>query len=505
MALYKTPGVYVEETSFKLPLVTATPTAIPVFVGYTERAEKNGQPMQQQVVSIRSMPAYQEIFGGPFQSAFKLATTGGPFDVPIHIGGKSLFVAYQRNNELYLYNAVRLFYENGGGECCIVSVGTYEMVKVQGVRMKDFTGNAAQQIPSVFSILNAAAEPTLLLFPDIVAMRNAAGQPKYYSLYKRALRHCRDMQYRMLLTDPGRSIDGQHHDAINLFRNSISDEALSFGAAYYPWLQTNIVSTGECSLPNFRTALPMLLKFLPAAEKNNVILLKALIQDFPAEPAAQALAHSQLLSGSASYAAMVNAVKQLVNRMPASAAVAGVMNRTDNERGVWKAPANVALQAVLAPDAAITNLQQEWMNVDASTGKSVNAIRSFQPGQVLLWGARTLAGNDNEWRYISIKRTAIMIERSVKLALQSFYFEPNDANTWVRIQAMGENFLYQLWRQGAFPGAKPEEAFAVRVGLGVTMTASDILQGILSLQLMVAFVRPAEFTVIRIQQNMAKP
>ena len=159
----------------------------------------------------------------------------------------------------------------------------------------------------------------------------------------------------------------------------------------------------------------------------------------------------------------------------------------------------------LKVERAERNLTQEALaDLIGSTRKSINAIRSFQPRQVLLWGARTLAGNDNEWRYISVKRTAMMIERSVKEALQAVVFEPNDANTWGRIKAMVENFLYQLWRQGAFPGDKPEHAFGVRVGVGVTMTANDILQGKLYLQLMLAFARPAEFTVISIQQNMLK-
>jgi phage tail sheath protein FI len=95
----------------------------------------------------------------------------------------------------------------------------------------------------------------------------------------------------------------------------------------------------------------------------------------------------------------------------------------------------------------------------------------------LVWGARTLAGNDNEWRYVSVRRFFNFAEESIKKATEPFVFEPNDANTWVRVQAMIENFLTVLWRQGALQGIKPEHAFYVAVGLGKTMTALDILEG----------------------------
>ena len=108
---------------------------------------------------------------------------------------------------------------------------------------------------------------------------------------------------------------------------------------------------------------------------------------------------------------------------------------------------------------------QSNLNVH-TTGKSVNAIRFFSGKGVLVWGARTLAGNDNEWRYISVRRFFNMVEESVKKASEPFVFEPNDANTWVKVRAMIENFLILQWRAGALAGAKAEHAFYVKVGLG---------------------------------------
>ncbi|WP_452598746.1 phage tail sheath family protein, partial [Pontimicrobium sp. MEBiC01747] len=135
-------------------------------------------------------------------------------------------------------------------------------------------------------------------------------------------------------------------------------------------------------------------------------------------------------------------------------------------------------------------------------GKSINAIRSFTGKGVLVWGARTLAGNDNEWRYVPVRRFFNMVEESVKKATEQFVFEPNDANTWVRIKAMINNFLTLQWRAGALAGPTPESAFYVNIGLGETMTAQDILEGNMIVEIGMAAVRPAEFIVLKFSHKM---
>jgi uncharacterized protein len=120
-----------------------------------------------------------------------------------------------------------------------------------------------------------------------------------------------------------------------------------------------------------------------------------------------------------------------------------------------------------------------------------------------VWGARTLDGNSLDWRYISTRRTVTMIEQSCQNALKAYVFEPNDANTWVTVKSMLESFLTNIWKQGALAGAKPEDAFGVQIGLGSTMTAQDILDGIMRANILVAITHPAEFIVISIEQKMA--
>jgi phage tail sheath protein FI len=160
------------------------------------------------------------------------------------------------------------------------------------------------------------------------------------------------------------------------------------------------------------------------------------------------------------------------------------------------------VNAVLQPTIPFTNLEQDLMNVDVTAGKSVNAIRPFLGKGTMVWGARTLAGNDNEWRYINVRRLFIFVEESVNKATAQFVFEPNEANTWVKVQAMIENFLTTLWRAGALQGSKPEAAFYVAVGLGKTMTALDILEGRMIVEVGLAAVRPAEFIILRFSHVM---
>jgi hypothetical protein len=201
------------------------------------------------------------------------------------------------------------------------------------------------------------------------------------------------------------------------------------------------------------------------------------------------------------FANILEQVARVMTLQPPSGAVAGVYAAVDRMRGVWKAPANVSLADISGVAVKINDQAQEDLNV-TSTGKSINAIRTFTGKGSLIWGARTLAGNDNEWRYVPVRRFFNMAEESIKKATEAFVFEPNDRGTWVRVRAMVENFLTVQWRQGALAGAVPQQAFFVKVGLGETMTAQDILEGRMIVEVGMAVVRPAEFIVLRFAHKM---
>ena len=189
--------------------------------------------------------------------------------------------------------------------------------------------------------------------------------------------------------------------------------------------------------------------------------------------------------------------------LPPSPAIAGVYANVDRVRGVWKAPANVSLNSVIKPEVLLSDLDQGDFNVDAENGKSINCIRQFVGRGNLVWGARTLAGNNNEWKYVNVRRFFNMVEESCQNATRQFVFEPNDANTWVRVKGMIDNYLTNLWRVGALQGSKPEHAFYVAVGLNQTMTQDDILNGLLIVEIGLAVVRPAEFIVLRFSHKLA--
>jgi len=199
---------------------------------------------------------------------------------------------------------------------------------------------------------------------------------------------------------------------------------------------------------------------------------------------------------------VINFLKSESFLLPPSGGVAGLYARVDAGKGVWKAPANESLINVVAPSVKLDEKNNDELNVDVNFGKSINVIRAFTGKGTLVWGARTLAGNDNEWRYVSVRRFFNMVEESCKKATEQFVFESNDAGTWVKVQAMIENFLTTLWRQGALQGAITDHAFYVAVGLGKTMTALDILEGRMIVEIGIAVVRPAEFIILRFSHKL---
>ncbi|MES2731552.1 MAG: phage tail sheath C-terminal domain-containing protein [Bacteroidota bacterium] len=201
------------------------------------------------------------------------------------------------------------------------------------------------------------------------------------------------------------------------------------------------------------------------------------------------------------YKAIINGINTAAATLPPSGTIAGIYSFVDRTRGVWKAPANVSITGG-EPAVTFSITELERLNVDTIAGKSINAIRPFTGKGTLVYGARTLAGNDNEWRYVPVRRFFNFVEESVKKATEQFVFEPNDSNTWVKVQAMIENFLTTLWRQGALQGIKPEHAFYVAVGLGKTMTALDILEGRMVIEIGMAVVRPAEFIILKFSHKM---
>jgi phage tail sheath protein FI len=432
-----------------------------------------------------------------------------------------------------LYYAMELFFQNLGGPCYIVSVGPYE----------DADGNPTpidlDKLSQGIDTLELEQEPTMVVIPDAVLLARS----DCYSLQQHMLQHCGyTMKNRFAILDIWDGFrrrqeelsDNSGVDCISSFRDSLGINQLDYGAAYYPWVRTTIVESNAIDFTNLidtdgATLLSMLRTEMGLAGTPTAAVDATTpkpIRDFisilnyvdgqrnPPAKADQAWPGAQppptalqlnesLLRTSQGYADLIAAVTRKLNLMPPSAAMAGLYTMVDNVRGVWKAPANVSVTSAVEPAVNITAADQEDLNV-TPMGKSINAIRSFKGEGTLVWGARTLNGNSLDWRYINVRRTMIMLEESCKLAAKAMVFEPNVADTWVTIRSMIENFLTSVWKRGGLAGAVPADAFSVHVGLGDTMTADDILEGILRVTVLVAISHPAEFIEITFQQQMQK-
>lgn len=680
---YKTPGVYIEEIPKLPPSVAQVETAIPAFIGYTAKAEKNGESIFGKPTRIGSLIEFVQYFGQDV-----LPTT---INVKVDSANAVTEVSIPNTSRYFMYDSLRLFFDNGGGDCYIVAVGKHGTAPIPGdeVAGTGFRGGV--------KALEKEDEPTILLFPDAVNMvTGGSDDAGFYSLQQMVLEQCAKLQDRVGLFDLKENVTGGQPAAVENFRNNVGINNLKYAAAYTPWIyatyprdieltmfEPNITSSGNPVSLETLTSDPVLnqmvvdtklgfgeigkvkalltklkkanatsgvlddsapeapslkdkfnqykvkvdtsttagdastnLQALLAFSRNallefqtlNSSLLNpsALRKDVNSYAASESLWRGAaksfilidrnedtralstladngaavdavypsidatwlgaaintivlpgtpknygdstvpanlpaiarliaidlqvafdklssfadtLLNAANAYkdasqdalfskhpiiSAIVSSIQKEWNKIPPSGAIAGVYARVDNARGVWKAPANESLNSVSAPSVQISADDQSTLNVDAVAGKSINAIRAFTGKGTLVWGARTLAGNDNEWRYVSVRRFFNMVEESCKKSTEPFVFEPNDANTWVKIQGMIENFLTVLWRQGALQGAKPEHAFYVAVGLGKTMTALDILEGRLIVEIGLAVVRPAEFIILQFSHKLAE-
>ncbi|HEY2750218.1 phage tail sheath family protein [Phenylobacterium sp.] len=472
----KTPGLHVEGIPNLPPSVTPVETAVPAFIGYTEKAEDlQLNDLHLKPTRISSMVEYETYFGLPQpEAAITVAvtvTTVGDIVTPQKAVSS---LTQQARSKHIVYYALQTFFANGGGPCYVVSVGPY---KALGSPLDE------AELSAGLDAARKQDEPTLIVFPEAQGL----AIDKFRTLQDAALQQCADLMDRFVVMDVHGDTEAMSDPAADLVKaitnfrtRGLGADNLKYGAAYAPNIETTLEFSFDATMTQVAIetdgvlAPPVGLATLEATENAIFAMAKASIADLPCI-------------------------------LPPSAAMAGVYATVDINRGVWKAPANVNVAAVTEPTIPVSDTEQDQMNVDLAGGKSVNAIRSFPGDGALVWGARTLAGNDNEWRYISVRRFFIFVEASVTKATTQFVFEPNDANTWIRVQGMIETFLTTLWRQGALQGVKLQDAFYVAVGLGKTMTALDILEGRMIVEIGMAPVRPAEFIILRFSQKMAAP
>lgn len=179
--------------------------------------------------------------------------------------------------------------------------------------------------------------------------------------------------------------------------------------------------------------------------------------------------------------------------MPPSGCVMGIYSRSDETRGVHKAPANEVVQNVTGLKYMFNEGEQDDLNP-----RGINLIRAFTGRGIRVWGARTCS-SDSLWKYVNVRRLFIYLEESIYRNTQWVVFEPNNERLWARVKLTITDFLTRVWRDGAFMGTKPEQAFYVKCDR-TTMTQDDIDNGRLIVEIGVAPVKPAEFVIFRITQ-----
>lgn len=574
MTNFKTPGVYIQEISTLPASVAPVATAIPAFVGYTQRQAKSGIALPLgKPVRITSLLEYMEIFGGPFteQFAVTLSRPASGDSTTVEITTPSGLAPY------LMYYQLNMYFTNGGGPCYVVPVGNYVESSPAA------TDIDADALTAGINALEEVDEPTILIVPEAILL----DPPKRKGINDHLLAQCDKLQDRFAIIDVEAVPDNTVEEDAAAFREQVGTGNLKYGAAYYPYLKTTISrhfdeetitiadnrggagagpfhaltldtlaggtkhAVGRITITDFNvidgdsftidtdtftegstadfekgssneeTAAALLEAINSANNPAYTVTIdgNALIIKATAEGSAGTLAlgydggtgSAATISGTALsltppdrslYNNILRELRSYTMNLYPSASMAGVYARVDRQRGVWKAPANVDVRGISEPGIQVSAEEQEGLNVHPTSGKSINVIRQFPGKGNLVWGARTLAGNDNEWRYIPVRRLYIFIEESVKKATEFVVFEPNDANTWLRVKTMIENFLSKLWRDGALAGAKPEDAFFVKVGLGQTITALDILEGRLNIEIGLAAVRPAEFIILKFSHKL---
>lgn len=561
MGEYKTPGVYIKEKNAFGNSIVEAETAIPAFIGFTEKALNGDDDLTNVPWKISSMNEFIQYFGG----APKLK-------IPVKIEVKNeeeneYTLSVSVTNSYTLYWQMQMFFANGGGTCYVVSVGTYEEKgKTDNSHTNPEQEDTAQSDKLTTKMVNDALEAlekerevTMIVVPEAVFGEQCS------NIQQLMMQHCGEMANRFAILDvPQEDKSLQLDKRMEKFQNTVTNY-FSYGAAYFPWLNTTVLSEKDLdgntfewdeSVKTYKDKIgdeafnKVIETFCNPKEsltlkKNGDVLEEitkyghtftkddkegeikkdendcaiGIITNLKTEADTQTFdvawnipiteipnktaLHLALYNSSPLYKQAIKGILKQLNLLPPSAAMAGIYTMVDHTRGVWKAPANVSLNYVDSPAEDLDDDEQANLNAPM-TGKAINVIRMFRGEGVKVWGARTLDGNSLDWRYINVRRTLLFLEESVKNAARAYVFEPNDAGTWINMKSMIENFLRSVWKRGGLAGATPEDAFEVHVGLGDTMTGDDILEGIMRITVLVAVTHPAEFIEITFQQQMQK-
>jgi phage tail sheath protein FI len=504
----KTPGVYVTEFSAFPTSIVGVETAVPIFVGYTETAST-----RLTAVQIGSLSDYAQYFGGAYDAKYDItAATGENPPADFQAGSGYWRLKPGTDAQFNLFMAIKLFYANGGGKCYVVSTGGYG------------GGVVRQELLDGLDVARDTVGPTMLVVPDACLL---AGEGDYSAVAVAAVDQSGALRDRVAILDlPGAmdpaswTKDGLAAQRSRFYAAIAPAEAyFSYGTAYAPALRTSVLSSVDIDYTNLQAtqagsdALKGLLQaqaeelYGAAASKLGQVQEK-LDLAFPPDITKDSLAPAEITSLNQYLVNALPLLEQIetiviakLNVAPPSGAMAGIWASNDSVRGVWNAPANLAVAGVVAPEVLLGDADQEAYAFPLN-GNAINILRSIVDRGTVVWGARTLDGNSLDYRYIQVRRTLVYIEQSIKTALQPFVFAANDAQTWSAVTGLISNFLTQLWLAGGLIGARSSEAYAVQCGMGSTMTEEDVVNGYMIVQVTLQMIHPAEFIELTFKQTM---
>ena len=454
MALeYYTPGVYVEEMTSGSASMTVAPTNITGFIGKTRKGILN------KAVHVTSWEDYFSQFIG-YTLSDKMTPRG---TVAKDVDGNNLQEDVPNDKVTDLDWGVYVYFSNGGGSCYVVSVKHIEnnsekvaIVKANLAKEQDALGTAKDKKATEGKIADLKKELALLtsgsknIDKDIIG--NDGGPSK-----RTGLACFKDANDIALLCAPGITSSAvvleliSYAEAANIFAIIDSPESLDGLKSFGLDNTLNGLAGLSAKCASKQAAL-----YFPWINVNDNGALRAVAP---------------------------------------SAFAAGVYARVDNSRGVHKAPANEAVRLAASLVYTINDSEQESLNKNG-----INCIRNFSDTGIRIWGARTTVSmSDPEWRYINVRRLFNMIETSLDLSTKWAVFEPNDSKLWGALSRNTKAFLSRIYSTGAFAGSEAE-AFYVTCDASNNPQA-NIDAGIVTIEIGIAPVKPAEFIVFKISQK----
>lgn len=530
----KVPGVYVTELPAFPPSIVGVQTAVPLFIGYTEYATDpvSKQPAYMKAIPLASMADYYSWFGHIYASKYGVvaAAAGAAFDFeaiqpktsptdPDVIGYYN--IVNSETVHFNLFTALKLFYANGGGNCYVVSVANYQgKLTTTPDPTQPPTQIKVTDLEAGLTVANDQVGPTMLVIPDACLLSSG----DYANLTVQQVDQCAALQDRVAILDLQGAMDPTTWTKTGLaaqrdaFYGDISGAGanVSYGTSYAPALQTSVLTTSDIDYRNLQANAgeTTTLKNLLTQQNDSTYGYTGSQHDQvqaqidlafgatpPTDPAIITSTNQYLTNALPLMLQTENILLNKLNVAPPSGVMAGVWTANDSNRGVWNAPANMTCVGVIQPEVLLTNEDQGTYNVPLN-GYAINILRAFVNRGTVVWGARTLDGNSNDYKYIQVRRTLVYIEQSIKTALQPFVFAANDGKTWVTVTGMISDFLTGLWTQGGLMGDKASDAFSVQCGLGSTMTGQDILNGYMVVSVTLQMIHPAEFIELTFTQKM---